>query len=428
MRKSEETSFKLFSHYNVFNDCEKLHPGFRINRLLLVLTRTKPHHKRYIKLSGNEIDSPHLDKTPCYLTTADNQQAKRFNNLSSGKLLLPKENLSPLIPTTNSLNGQSPINPLFNMSDQTTAPVATNPAAGQAAKILLILTAAGTSRALLLNPTIDGFPLVDGKELTQWLAEVNAKLPATAAQEATAMFAHYEGFVRNGVPAENEPYWNVIQEPCTVVHISGVAKILVEELKKSTTVNFDQEAFNAWMGKQEEQTLALGIAYQAVFSTGIDQEVAVMEIGSSLHVPADPAAAVEALQNAVENALPTAATTEGVVDAESIVTEATAPDAAAIETPTTPVAEVTVEDVETTDGGTAIQALSGQNNFLIAAAKSASAAAGQFKAIEEASNAIGKMAAAAAEMQEATAEVLLAAGAQAPQTVQLTANAETAAE
>lgn len=379
------------------------------------MTKTRPFHKRYIPLTGEELQSAHLKPTKCYLTTADNQAAKRYNNARTGELVLPKENVTPLLPTQN--NFTSLIQ--FFMSDQTKV----TPAAGQAAKIILIMTAAGLNRALLVNPTVDAFPNADsGEELGQWLDKINFnadKSPRLAEPiEAQAAFDFYLAFVTNGVDNESKAFWDIIAEPCTVAHVRGVSDILTKELGESKTVNFDADKFKTWFEAQPDQTLALGIVYDAAFGEGDTQEVAVLEIGSTMHVAATVEETAAAIQTAIENAQPAATTTEGVVDAATVAAETTAPDAAAIETPV--VQATTVEDLDTTDGGTSIQAIADQGGLIRAATASAEAAANTFDAIAKANQAIGEIAVAAAAQQRATAAVLGAAGVQ---TVELPATA-----
>lgn len=414
------SSFRLYSYRDVFNDGDdKLHPGFKISKTLLVLTKTRPFHKRYIPLTGEELQSAHLKPTKCYLTTADNQAAKRYNNARTGELVLPKENVAPLIPTKN-------FSSLFSisiMSDQTTAPSANTPAAGQAAKIILIANAAGVNRALLLNPTVDAFPDADsGEEVTQWAHKLsfNADGSPRLAEpiEAQAAFDFYMSFVENGVDEASAPFWAIIEAPCTIAHVRGVTDILLKELGESKTVNFNADAFKTWFEAQPDQTLALGIVYDAAFGEGDTQEVAVLEIGSTMHVAATVEETAAAIQTAIENAQPAATTTEGVVDAATVAAETTAPDAAAIETPV--VQATTVEDLDTTDGGSAIQAIADQGGLIRAATASAEAAANTFDAIAKANQAIGEIAVAAAAQQRATAAVLGAAGVQ---TVELPATA-----
>lgn len=425
MRKSQESSFKLYSYRNVFNDGnDRLHPGFKLSKVLLVLTRTKPFHKRYIPLTGEELISKHLQRTVCYLTTADNQLAKRYNNARTGELVLPKENVAPLIPAQNFTFLTT-----FNMSDQTNAATtAKSPATSPAAKILILTTALNHRRALLVNPTVDGFPHPDsGIELPQFVAQINAQLPAENAQTGDSIFGHFASFLENGVPEANAPYFKLIEEPCATTHVAGCSDIITKALAESTVVDFNPTAFGAWFEAQADQTMALAVAYDAAFGSGDDQELATLEIGSTMHVAADPADAVTALQTAVDNAQPVSATTEGVVDATAVaeppaetapevVAETTAPDAAAIPN-TTPVAETTspvVEDVDTTDGGSAIQSIVNHSQLIGAAAEAAEAAAGTFEAIAALSTA-------AAKGQRAVAGVLAAAGVT-NQTVQLTAN------
>jgi len=300
------------------------------------------------------------------------------------------------------------------MSDQTKV----TPAAGKAALIHLLTMASGVSRALLVNPTVDAFPDADtGEEITPWLAKINAQLatPITADD----VFGHFSNFLSKGVDEAAKPFWAIIEGPCTIAHVRGVSDILTKELAESKTVNFNPTAFTEWFEKQTDQTQALAIVYQAAFGEGDDQAIAVMEIGSTLHVAADPADVAAALQTAVENAQPAAATTEGVVNAETtaaeaattpeVVAETTAPDAAAI--PATPVAEASVvEEVETQDGGTAIQAITDQSALLRAAAGANAANAKTFRAIAQVTTGLSQMAEAAAEQAEQVNAVLAAAG------------------
>ena len=406
MRKSQVNSFKLYSYRNVFNDGDdRFHPGFKIRRTLLVLTKTKPFHKRYIPLTGEEIQSPHLQTTKCYLTTADNQQAKRYNNARAGELILPKENVVPLLP----LLKISPFSTQLSMSDQTKV----TPAAGKAALIHLLTMASGTSRALLVNPTVDGFPNPDsGEELPQWLNKINAQLATPI--DADAVFGHYSNFLVKGVDAAAKAFWDIIEKPCTLVHVRAVTDILVNELtKEGSGVNFDAAKFTEWFEKQTDQTIALATVHQAAFATGEDRELAVMEIGSTLHVAADPADAAAALQTSVDNPVTAAETTPGVVNAETVATElvaeATAPDAAAI--PATPVAEAPVEDVETTDGGSQIQAIADQGGLIRAAAIATEAGAEVLEALANMNAAASQVASAGAKQLRATAAVLQAGGA-----------------
>lgn len=83
---------KLFSYQDVFFDgVTKLHPGFRVEGVLYVLTRTRPLDSDYIVIEDESIIEGKFKrkKKRVFLTVAYNQAALRFNNISGGELVLP---------------------------------------------------------------------------------------------------------------------------------------------------------------------------------------------------------------------------------------------------------------------------------------------------------------------------------------------------
>jgi hypothetical protein len=79
---------ELFSYFNTFPSTSKIRPGFRTKEgVLWVLTHTVPK-KKYFKIPKTDVHSPHFvcRGEYVYLTTADNQQAHRYNNVPGGYL------------------------------------------------------------------------------------------------------------------------------------------------------------------------------------------------------------------------------------------------------------------------------------------------------------------------------------------------------
>jgi hypothetical protein len=67
-----------------------MRPGFRVGDTLFVLTHTRPHYTDYTEISSDAIESEHFHKknSTVFITTAYNQEAKRYNNISGGELFI----------------------------------------------------------------------------------------------------------------------------------------------------------------------------------------------------------------------------------------------------------------------------------------------------------------------------------------------------
>ena len=88
----------ILSYRGVFYDHPKLHPGFRLGDVLLVLTNTRPKLTPFVKIAASQIDSKHFRSRNkyVYVTYAYDQEADRFNNIVGGKLRLSDINLLKL--------------------------------------------------------------------------------------------------------------------------------------------------------------------------------------------------------------------------------------------------------------------------------------------------------------------------------------------
>jgi hypothetical protein len=81
---------ELHSYKNAFNEGKnppKLRPGFKIGQILYVLTQTEPKLTPFVQIEPGQISGKHFNpKERAYLTTAYDQKAPRYNNVSGGYL------------------------------------------------------------------------------------------------------------------------------------------------------------------------------------------------------------------------------------------------------------------------------------------------------------------------------------------------------
>lgn len=106
---------ELHSYIGAFRLTDKLRPGFRTRAgTLLVLTHAKPKNKPFYLIPAKNISSDHFTcKTEyVYMCVADNQSAKRYNNVPGGKISF----FSHLI-FTNTMKFLIGITPTFSASD-----------------------------------------------------------------------------------------------------------------------------------------------------------------------------------------------------------------------------------------------------------------------------------------------------------------------
>lgn len=167
------TKIKLYSHRECFSgdkDAEVLHPGFRRRGVLFCLTSTAPYSKPGILIRATQLTGAHLKKKSCYLVVADNQAAQRFNDKSAGTIEVDAKIIGTLVPK-------------FKISSRSKHLKMSNSKFTRAEDGVILL-AKGTEFTAL-------FP-VNGQDLSQWLAEVQA------ADEAKSWSF--------GVPELNEAY------------------------------------------------------------------------------------------------------------------------------------------------------------------------------------------------------------------------------
>ncbi len=82
-------TIELHSYVGAFRPTDKLRPGFRTrDGTLIVLTHSTPKNKPFVLIAATNISSAHFTcKTACvYMCVADNQSAKRYNNVPGGKI------------------------------------------------------------------------------------------------------------------------------------------------------------------------------------------------------------------------------------------------------------------------------------------------------------------------------------------------------
>jgi hypothetical protein len=84
----------LYTYINPFAD-DKMRPGFQIEDQLYVLSSIRPKLTKYIELPAGSLKSDHFHEDKAsYLTLAYNNSARRYNNLSGGKLVITEKILA----------------------------------------------------------------------------------------------------------------------------------------------------------------------------------------------------------------------------------------------------------------------------------------------------------------------------------------------
>lgn len=79
-------NIEILSYRNVFFDgIDKLHPAFRIGKVLFAISSKEPQMTPFIPV---KVDSIHFKGKESYLTTAYNQNAVPFNSVSGGVMIV----------------------------------------------------------------------------------------------------------------------------------------------------------------------------------------------------------------------------------------------------------------------------------------------------------------------------------------------------
>lgn len=346
----------IFSYKNVFNDGDdKLHPAMWCGALF-ALSRVVYPGMEHIKVSLDQVKSKHTKKSKGYLIKAPNQDAELLFTSPAGSLLLSEEDFKKLLPLGADINyfHHSTNTSMFTQINSRTV------ATGAFADIQALFVDSEGKPSFKLLQAHFGLPgtlSIGGKAVTapaDIFSHVQGWAKEYLATPDDKKHLPYLPFVAGGVDGKgnavtgfipaSEQLWNAVKVSAT----NNVLEVFNDIRDMSTTDGVYNEAEAiAYVGTQLTDDEA-GFAF-AVQAMDINAE-SIVPLAAALGLdvpaafqPADPAAAVAAIETAVaENT----ESTGGGVPAEEVVTDVPAEDPT-VETAPEVVAETTDAPADT---------------------------------------------------------------------------------